>query len=86
MSILDLADAKLYLTRHHRPHWSVRITPYGAMAVCVHGNEALAFIGGHHNSPAFPKYIVNTSKGDVCHRSTLQGALDFVLHEYRRLP
>ena len=87
MNILDLADAKIYLTRHRRPHWSVRITPYGAMVVCTKNDEALAFINRHHDSPPFPKYIVHTNKGGIYwHRNTLQSALDAVLHEYRRIP
>ena len=85
MNIIDLADAKIYLINHRRPDWSVRITAYGAMAVCVRGEDAIAFIARQQLGNS-PKFVINTSKGGIWHRDTLQSALDAVLHEYRRMP
>ena len=87
MNVLDLADARIYLTRHRRPDWSVRVTAYGAMAVCVRGDEAIAFISrDKFQGVDSPKYVVQTGKGAVGIRDTLQSALDLVLTENRRMP
>ena len=86
MNIIDLADAKIYLINHRRPDWTVRITAYGAMAVCQRdSNDALAFIARQQLGNS-PKFVINTRAGGVWHRDTLQSALDAVLHENRRMP
>ena len=84
MNVLDLADARLYLDRHRRPEWTVRETAYGAMAILDRRGDALAFIN-RQTLGAGPKFIVNTRKGGIWHRDTLQSALDAVLTENRRM-